>query len=115
MYSSSLRTTSFPTGTKGEFLKLGVLAVVDRVIQQAIAQELSLIFEEQFSENSFGFRRKRGAHDALIQCQNNVNDGYIYVVDMDLEKFFDTVIQSKLIELLSRTIKDGRVMSLIHK
>ena len=71
--------------------------------------------EEQFSENSFGFRPKRGAHDALRQCQKNVNDGYVYVVDMDLEKFFDTVSQSKLIEVLSRTIKDGRVISLIHK
>ena len=89
--------------------------VVDRVIQQAITQELSPIFEEQFSENSFGFRPNRGAHDALRQCQKNVNDGYIYVVDMDLEKFFDTVCQSKLIEVLSRTIKDGRVISLIHK
>jgi len=49
------------------------------------------------------------AHDALKQCQTNVNDGYVYVVDMDLEKFFDTVCQSKLIEVLSRTIKDGRV------
>ncbi len=58
---------------------------------------------------------KRGAHDALKQCQKNVNDGYVYVVDMDLEKFFDTVCQSKLIEVLSRTIKDGRLISLIHK
>ena len=83
--------------------------------QQAITQELTPIYEEQFSENSFGFRPKRGAHDALRQCQKNVNDGYVYVVDMDLEKFFDTVCQSKLIEVLSRTIKDGRVISLIHK
>ncbi|MEJ8730591.1 MULTISPECIES: reverse transcriptase domain-containing protein [unclassified Blautia] len=73
------------------------------------------MFEEQFSENSFGFRPKRGAHDALRQCQKNVNDGYVYVVDMGLEKFFDTVCQSKLIEVLSRTIKDGRVISLIQK
>ena len=104
-----------PKETKGEFRKLGVPSVVDRVIQQAIAQELTAIFEKQFSENSFGFRPKRGAHDALRQCQKNVNDDYAYVVDMDLEKFFDTVCQSKLIEVLSRTIKDGRVISLIHK
>ena len=104
-----------PKETKGEFRKLGVPTVVDRVIQQAIAQELTAIFEKQFSENSFGFRPKRGAHDALRQCQKNVNDDYAYVVDMDLEKFFDTVCQSKLIEVLSRTIKDGRVISLIHK
>ena len=110
-----VRRVEIPKETKGEFRKLGVPTVVDRVIQQAITQELTPIYEEQFSENSYGFRPKRGAHDALRQCQKNVNDGYVYVVDMDLEKFFDTVCQSKLIEVLSRTIKDGRVISLIHK
>ena len=110
-----VRRVEIPKETKGEYRKLGVPTVVDRVIQQAITQELSPIYEEQFSENSFGFRPNRGAHDALKQCQKNVNEGYVYVVDMDLEKFFDTVCQSKLIEVLSRTIKDGRVISLIHK
>ena len=110
-----VRRVEIPKETKGEFRKLGVPTVVDRVIQQAITQELTPIYEEQFTENSYGFRPNRGAHDALRQCQRNVNDGYIYVVNMDLEKFFDTVSQSKLIEVLSRTIKDGRVISLIHK
>ena len=110
-----VRRVEIPKETKGEFRKLGVPTVVDRVFQQAITQVLSPIYEEQFSENSYGFRPCRSAHDALKQCQTNVNDGYVYVVDMDLEKFFDTVCQSKLIEVLSRTIKDGRVISLIHK
>ena len=110
-----VRRVEIPKETKGETRKLGVPTVVDRVFQQAITQVLSPIYEEQFSENSFGFRPKRGAHDALKQCQRNVDDGYVYVVDMDLEKFFDTVCQSKLIEVLSRSIKDGRVISLIHK
>jgi group II intron reverse transcriptase/maturase len=110
-----VRRVEIPKETKGEVRKLGVPTVVDRVFQQAMSQVLSPIYEEQFSENSYGFRPKRGAHNALKQCQQNVNDGYVYVVDMDLEKFFDTVCQSKLIELLSRTIKDGRVISLIHK
>ncbi len=110
-----VRRVEIPKETKGELRKLGVPTVVDRVFQQAITQILSPIYEEQFSENSYGFRPKRGAHDALKQCQQNVNDGYVYVVDMDLEKFFDTVCQSKLIEVLSRTIKDSRVISLIHK
>ena len=110
-----VRRVEIPKETKGEFRKLGVPTVVDRVFQQAITQVLSPIFEKQFSENSYGFRPSRSAHDALKQCQTNVNDGYIYVVDMDLEKFFDTVCQSKLVEVLSRTIKDGRVISLIHK
>ncbi len=62
-----------------------------------------------------GFSPKRSAHDALRKCKAYANERYTYVVDMDLEKFFDTVNQSKMIELLSRTIKDGRVVSLIHK
>jgi len=110
-----VRRVEIPKETKGEFRKLGVPTVVDRVFQQAITQVLSPIYEKQFSENSFGFRPNRGAHDALKQCQTNVNDGYVYVVDMDIEKFFDTVCRSKLIEVLSRTIRDGRVISLIHK
>ena len=110
-----VRRVEIPKEAKGEFRKLGVPTVVDRVFQQAITQVLSPIYEKQFSENSYGFRPNRGAHDALKQCQTNVDDGYVYVVDMDLEKFFDTVCQSKLIEVLSRTIKDGRVISLIHK
>ena len=110
-----VRRVEIPKETKGEYRQLGIPTVVDRVIQQAIAQELTPIHEEQFSENSFGFRPGRGAHDALRQCQKNVDEGYVYVIDMDLEKFFDTVSQSKLIEVLSRTIKDGRVISLIHK
>ena len=112
---SPVRRVEIPKETKGEYRQLGIPTVVDRVIQQAIAQELTPIYGEQFSENSFGFRPGRGAHDALRQCQKNVDEGYVYVIDMDLEKFFDTVSQSKLIEVLSRTIKDGRVISLIHK
>jgi group II intron reverse transcriptase/maturase len=94
---------------------LGIPTVVDRVIQQAIAQILSPIYEKQFSPNSYGFRPRRNAHQALNKCRNYITDGYRYAVDIDLEKFFDTVNQSKLIEVLSRTVKDGRVISLIHK
>lgn len=94
---------------------LGIPTVVDRVIQQAILQVLSPIYEKQFSESSFGFRPKRSAHQALNKCKDYITAGYKYAVDIDLEKFFDTVNQSKLIEILSRTVKDGRVISLIHK
>ena len=99
----------------GKKRNLGIPTVVDRVVQQAIAQILTPIFEVQFSDNSYGFRPKRSAHDAIRKCQGNIQQGYKYAVDMDLEKYFDTVNQSKLIEVLSRTIKDGRVISLIHK
>ena len=85
------------------------------MIQQAIGQVLSPLYESQFSDQSYGFRPGRGAHDALRQCVQYITDGYRWVVDMDLEKFFDTVNQSKLIQLLSNTVKDGRVVSLVHK
>ena len=110
-----VRRVEIPKEERGKTRKLEIPTVVDRVIQQAIAQILTPIYEPQFSEASFGFRPKRGAHDALKTCQRYTDEGYVYVVDMDLEKFFDTVCQSKLIEILSRSIKDGRVISLIHK
>ena len=94
---------------------LGIPTVVDRLVQQAINQALTPIYERQFSKTSYGFRPKRGCHDALRGAQRIISEGYKYVVDLDLERFFDTVSHSKLIEILSRTIKDGRVVSLIHK
>ncbi|MFO7669064.1 MAG: group II intron reverse transcriptase/maturase [Bacteroidales bacterium] len=99
----------------GKKRALGIPTVVDRVIQQAIAQVLSPIYEKQFSANSYGFRPGRNAHQALSKCRSHITEGYRFAVDMDLEKFFDTVNQSKLIEVLSRTVQDGRVISLIHK
>lgn len=94
--------------------QLGIPVVLDRFIQQAISQVLIPIYEPQFSDNSFGFRPNRSAHDALQRVQSYADAGYRYCVALDLERFFDTVNHSKLIELLSRTIKDGRVVSLIH-
>ncbi|MHB1277359.1 MAG: group II intron reverse transcriptase/maturase [Bacteroidia bacterium] len=99
----------------GKMRQLGIPTVVDRVIQQAISQVLIPVFERQFSAHSYGFRPKRNAHQALRKSQQFITEGYSYAVDMDLEKFFDTVSHSKLIEVLSKTIKDGRVISLIHK
>jgi group II intron reverse transcriptase/maturase len=111
----AVRRVEIPKEKKGEVRKLGIPTVVDRVIQQAIAQKLTPLYECQFDDNSFGFRLKRSAHDALRRCQQNISDGYTYVVDMDLEKYFDTVNHSKLVQLLSETVKDGRVISLIHR
>ena len=88
---------------------LGIPTVVDRVVQQAISQVLEVLYEPQFSETSYGFRPHRGAHKALLKCGEYIEQGYVFTVDMDLEKFFDTVSHSKLIEVLSRTVKDGRV------
>ena len=99
----------------GKTRQLGIPTVVDRVIQQSISQVLSLVYEPKFSETSYGFRPRRSAHQALRKAQEIINSGYKYCVDLDLEKFFDTVSHSKLIQLLGETIKDGRVISLIHK
>ena len=89
--------------------------MTDRVIQQAIVQVLTPIFEPQFSDNSYGFRPRRNAHQAVRKVVEYANEGYRYTVDLDLEKYFDTVNHSRLIQILSQTIKDGRVISLIHK
>ena len=99
----------------GSKRKLGIPTVTDRMIQQAAAQVLTPIYERKFHTNSYGFRPGKSAQQAVLKAAEYMNEGYNWVVDIDLEKFFDTVSQSKLIEVLSRTIKDGRVISLIHK
>lgn len=99
----------------GKTRPLGIPTVVDRFIQQLISQILIPLYEPQFSNNSFGFRPHRSVHDALRRVQKYADQGYRYCIGLDLEKFFDKVNHSKLIEVLSRTVKDGRVVSLIHK
>ena len=110
-----VRRVAIPKDGGKEKRQLGIPTVVDRLVQQAINQVLSPIYEKQFSPHSYGFRPKRSAHQALNKCKDYITEGFNYAVDIDLEKFFDTVNQSKLIEVLSRTVKDGRVVSLIHK
>ena len=110
-----VRRVEIPKEEKGKVRKLGIPTVLDRMVQQAVAQELTPIYEEQFSDNSFGFRPGKGCHDALARCREYVEEGYVYAVSMDLQSYFDTVNHSKLVEVLSRTIKDGRVISLIHR
>ncbi len=99
----------------GQNRQLGIPTVVDRVIQQAISQVLTPLYEPQFSDHSYGFRPGRNAHQALRKCRDYLTAGYGYAVDLDLEKFFDKVNHGKLIEVLSRTVRDGRVISLIHR
>lgn len=94
---------------------LGIPTVLDRVIQQAIAQVLSPIYEREFSDNSYGFRPGRDAHQAIRKCKEYIDAGYNWTVDIDLARYFDTVNHDKLMRILSRTIKDGRVLSLIRK
>lgn len=99
----------------GKKRKLGIPTVVDRVIQQSILQKLSPIYEKQFSESSYGFRPGRSCEKAVIKSLELMNDGYDWIVDIDLERFFDTIHHDRLMNLISRTIKDGDVISLIRK
>lgn len=94
---------------------LGIPVVVDRVIQQAISQVLTEVFEPEFSEHSYGFRPNKSAHQALKQAEIYINSGYKVVVDMDLEKFFDRVNHDKLMHLISRKVSDKRVLKLIRR
>ena len=94
---------------------LGIPTVQDRMIQQAIAQVLSEIYEPTFSESSFGFRPNRGAKNAIKQSETYINQGYRWVVDMDLEKFFDKVNHDILMGKLEKKIKDRRLLKLIRK
>ncbi len=99
----------------GEKRPLGIPTVLDRVIQQAIAQVIAPIFEAQFSEHSFGFRPERRAHDAVKSIQSAATEGHVYAVDCDLKSFFDTVDHRELMQRLARRIKDGRVLRLIYR
>lgn len=95
--------------------KLGIPSVIDRVLQQAIVQALTPIYEEQFSDNSYGFRPNRCCEQAVIKALECFNDGYDWIVDIDLQSFFDEVNQDKLMAIIHRTIKDDDVISLIRK
>ncbi|MCI6266972.1 MAG: group II intron reverse transcriptase/maturase [Erysipelotrichaceae bacterium] len=99
----------------GDKRGLGIPTVVDRLIQQAIVQVLSPIYEEQFSKTSYGFRPNRSCEMAIIKLLEYFNDGYTWIVDIDLQKFFDTVCHDKLISIIMKTIHDGELVSLIRK
>lgn len=101
--------------TNGGVRNLGIPTVVDRVIEQAIAQVMTPIAEPHFSEYSYGFRPNRRAQQAIVKLLEYFNDGYTYIVDIDLEKFFDNVPQDKLMTLVHNLINDPDTESLIRK
>ena len=98
----------------GKQRPLGIPVVLDRVIQQAVAQELIKIYEPVFSEHSFGFRPKRSAHNAIEEVLSYLNDGYEWVIDLDIEKYFDTVNHDKLISILREQVNDKITLHLIR-
>lgn len=99
----------------GGVRKLGIPTVLDRTIQQAIVQILSPIFENEFQENSYGFRPCRSCEQAILKLLEYLNEGYEWIVDIDLEKFFDKVPQDKLMSYVGRVIRDPDTESLIRK
>jgi RNA-directed DNA polymerase len=99
----------------GGMRKLGIPTVLDRFIQQGVQQVLSPIFEETFSEHSYGFRPGRKAHDAVKATQGYIQEGYTWVVDIDLERFFDTVNHDRLMARMKEIVKDKKVLRLVNK
>ena len=99
----------------GGIRNLGVPTVIDRFVQQAVAQVLTPIFEEQFHDHSYGFRPNRCAQQAVLKALEMMDDGHSWIVDIDLAKFFDTVDHDKLMAIFGRTIKDGDVISVVRK
>lgn len=112
---SAVRRVEIPKEEKGKTRCLGIPTVVDRMVQQAIVEVLTPIYEPQFSKYSFGFRPNHSAHHALCAIKDFADEGNAWVASIDLERFFDTVNHSKLIQLLSDSLQDKRVVSLIHR
>ena len=101
--------------SNGQKRALGIPTALDRMIQQAIAQPISDIYERVFSDYSYGFRPKRSCHDAIKQALEYLNGGYEWVIDIDIEQFFDKVNHDKLIQILREQVNDRDVLNLIRK
>ncbi|KGE16578.1 group II intron reverse transcriptase/maturase [Paenibacillus wynnii] len=112
---SPVRRVEIPKPNGGGVRKLGIPTVTDRMLQQAIAQILTPLFDPQFSEYSYGFRPKRRGHDAVSKARTFMKEGYRFVVDLDLEKFFDRVNHDRLMMKISEKVKDKKVLLLIRK
>lgn len=110
---SPVKRVSIPKPGGGERL-LGIPTVLDRLIQQAMHQVLSNLFEPTFSEHSYGFRPMRSAHDAVRQAREYIEEGYTWVVDIDMAKFFDTVHHDRLMARMKEVVKDKRVLRLVN-
>jgi len=101
--------------SNGKKRPLGIPTALDRTIQQAVAQPISDIYEKVFSEYSYGFRPNRSCHDAIRQALEYLNSGYEWVIDIDIEQFFDKVNHDKLIQILREQVNDSDVLNLVRK
>lgn len=110
-----VRRVEIPKEEKGKTGTLGMPTVADRMVRQAIVQVLAPIYEPKLSPDSFGFRPNRSAHDALLAIKAYADAGNVRAASIDLERFFDTVNRSKLVQLLSDSLEDKRAVSLIHR
>ena len=111
----AIKRVMIPKPGKSEKRPLGIPTVRDRVVQTAIRNVLEPIFEKEFEERSYGFRPKRGCHDALNRVETLLKKGYIYVVDADIKSFFDTIPHDNLMERVREKVTDGRVLELIEE
>lgn len=111
---SPVRQKEIPKPGGGKRI-LGIPTVVDRFIQQALAQVLSPLYEATFSEHSYGFRPGRSTHDAVEAARGYIEDGNTWVVDIDIERFFDTVNHDRLMAHMKVTVKDKRVLRLVNE
>ena len=112
--ASSIRRTFIPKPGTKEKRPLGIPTVRDRVVQTALRMVLEPIFENDFAEGSYGFRPGRGCKDALRKVEQLLKSGFVYIVDVDLKSYFDTIPHEGLMDLVSKRISDGKVLSLIR-
>jgi len=112
---SPVKRVEIPKPDGKGFRKLGIPTILDRVIQQSIYQVIETAFDTTFSKNSYGFRPGRNAHQAITQAQEYIQEGYEWVVDIDLEKFFDKVNHDILMSRIARKIKDKKILLLIRR
>ena len=110
-----VKRVRIPKAGSNQTRPLGIPTVTDRVVQQAVRMVLEPIYEHRFAEHSYGFRPGRSCHDALRRVNGQLADGYTHVVDIDIEGYFDTINQERLLQLLEEDVSDGRLLELIER
>lgn len=110
-----VKRVRIPKAGSKETRALGIPTVTDRVVQQAVRMVLEPIYEHRFAEHSYGFRPERSCHDALRRVDGQLADGYTHVVDIDVQGYFDTIEQERLMRLLAQDVSDGRLLTVVER